>query len=416
MRTVYPLGTSIYDPERCLNGYTLVHSADIRLVDMNGRTVHSWDVNSGRSPKLTDNGTIVFCEVMTPIAPLGGGEISMADPGNIAGTSDSEEQWRQGNAREYDWAGDLVWEHRVEGRSRAGSVAQRLPNGNTLFMYKEPLREEHIARFSGPRENWSGADYILADCLLEVTSDGAVVWSWKSYDHLDLDRYLEIDPIPNWTHFNSLQSLPENKWFDAGDQRFRPGNILLSPRTLGFIFIVDRLSGEIVWEYEGDYNGGLAGQHEPLMIEKGFPGEGNILVLDNGIPPLRNVRHAGVSYVLEIDPATGDIVWKYENGAQFFTPWTGGVTRLRNGNTLIAEAWAMRAFEVTADGEIVWEYVQVDGGRTHGAYRYPYDYCPQLDGLSRPTETAVVPPDHVTTHPVPPAPMGTRPSAATAIV
>ena len=70
----------------------------------------------------------------------------------------------------------------------------------------------------------------------------------------------------------------------------------------------------------------------------------------------------------------------------------------------------MRAFEVTPDGEIVWEYVQGDGGRTHGAYRYPYDYCPQLDGLSRPTETAVVPPDHVTTHPVPPAPMGPRPA------
>ena len=306
MRTVFPLGTTIYDPARCWNGYTLVVSDDIRLVDMNGRSVHSWHISSGRSPKLLPNGNLVLCEMLTPVAPLGGGLVDMADPANIAGDSPGEDEWREGNVREYDWAGELVWEHRVEGRSKAGSVSQRLPNGHTLFMYKEPLRDEHIARFSGPRDNWSAARSILADCLLEVTPDGAVSWDWKSYDHLDLDRYLEIDHQPNWTHFNSLQSLPENRWYDAGDERFRPGNILLSPRTLGFIFIVDRPSGKVVWEYEGDYNGGLAGQHEPLMIEKGFPGEGNILLLDNGIPPLRDVRHAGVSYVLEIDPVAGE--------------------------------------------------------------------------------------------------------------
>ena len=217
---------------------------------------------------------------------------------------------------------------------------------------------------------------------------------------MDLNHYLEIDHVPNWTHFNSLQSLPENRWYDAGDERFRPGNVLVSPRTLGFIFIIDKETGKIVWEYTGDYMGGLAGQHEPRMIEKGVPGEGNILVLDNGIPPLRDVRHAGVSYVLEIDPVTNEAVWKYENGAQFFTPWTGGVTRLRNGNTLIAEAYGLRVFEVTREGEIVWEFVH-DEGRIHGAYRYAYDYCPQLGRLPRPEEKAVTPPPHVKTKPSP---------------
>lgn len=52
-------------------------------------------------------------------------------------------------------------------------------------------------------------------------------------------------------------------------------------------------------------------------------------------------------------------------------------------------------FEVTADKEIVWEYVDpyfaVDPNRTNRvfrAYRVPYEWVPHLE---QPTETAVVP-------------------------
>jgi hypothetical protein len=55
-----------------------------------------------------------------------------------------------------------------------------------------------------------------------------------------------------------------------------------------------------------------------------------------------------------------------------------------------------RVFEVTADKEIVWEYMNpypaVDPVRTSRIFRatrLPYDWVPQLD---RPTEVAVVPP------------------------
>ena len=55
-----------------------------------------------------------------------------------------------------------------------------------------------------------------------------------------------------------------------------------------------------------------------------------------------------------------------------------------------------RAFEVTPEGEIVWEYVSPyfnprgDGrNNIYRAYRVPYDWIPQLD---RPDEIAVIPP------------------------
>jgi hypothetical protein len=251
-----------------------------------------------------------------------------------------------------------------------------------------------------------GLETILSDTILEVTRAGEVVWDWHAYEHMDVNRYLESDLIDipggwNWTHFNCLQALPENRWYDEGDDRFKPGNILLSPRTLGLIFIVDKETKEIVWEYTGAYEGGLAGQHEPRMIPKGIPGEGNIIVLDNGTPPIRSIRHSAVSYVLEINPVTKVVEWKYEEGQflKFYVPFGGSVERLANGNTLVGESFGSRVFEVTREGETVWEYAVERQWRNIHGFRYPYDYCPQLRVLGKPEEREVTPPDYVITRP-----------------
>ena len=64
------------------------------------------------------------------------------------------------------------------------------------------------------------------------------------------------------------------------------------------------------------------------------------------------------SAVLELDPLTGETVWAYEGNPDngFFTETCGSNQRLPNGNTLISESDSGRAFEVTADKQIVWEY------------------------------------------------------------
>jgi len=84
-----------------------------------------------------------------------------------------------------------------------------------------------------------------------------------------------------------------------------------------------------------------------------------------------------------------------------------GIQRLPNGNTLITEAASGRAFEVTPEKEIVWEFVSpffyeadqsigttpgqkfLPVNHLYGVYRIPYDWVPQLKRL---TEKAVVPP------------------------
>ena len=39
MRTVYPIGTTLYKPSQCDNGYTLLfRQLQVSLIDMNGQT------------------------------------------------------------------------------------------------------------------------------------------------------------------------------------------------------------------------------------------------------------------------------------------------------------------------------------------------------------------------------------------
>ena len=65
------------------------------------------------------------------------------------------------------------------------------------------------------------------------------------------------------------------------------------------------------------------------------------------------------SRVIEVDPRTNETVWEYRDTPpyNFFSPYISGARRLANGNTLITEGMFGRMFQVTPDGEVVWEYV-----------------------------------------------------------
>ena len=107
------------------------------------------------------------------------------------------------------------------------------------------------------------------------------------------------------------------------------------------------------------------------MIPEGLPGAGNIMVFDNGggagfgesnpfAPDGRFIVERYSSRVLEIDPVTMEKVWEYSiqghGRFHFFSHNVSMAQRLPNGNTLITEGAAGRVFEVTVEGDIVWEY------------------------------------------------------------
>jgi hypothetical protein len=227
---------------------------------------------------------------------------------------------------------------------------------------------------------------------------------------------------------NTISYVGPNKWFDAGDTRFHPDNIITDDRGT-MLYIISKETGEIVWKMGPDYTadpalraiGCIIGPHHTHIIPRGLPGEGNVLVFDNGGAAGFGDPNPGApdgtwnalrdcSRVLEINPVTLELVWEYTARAagyptdgedvQFYSRYESAAQRLPNGNTLITESKCGRLFEVTPEREIVWEYVcpynlmQRDGlflSDVFRAYRYPYDWVPQLDP---PVERAVVPPDN----------------------
>jgi hypothetical protein len=147
------------------------------------------------------------------------------------------------------------------------------------------------------------------------------------------------------------------RWGKGGDLLYRWGN----PRTYG--------CGSAA-------NQQLFFQHQPDWIPAGFPGGGHILVFNNG------TRRGEVEYssvdelVLPFDPKKGfrrepgkafepaAPTWSYSapEKTDFFSFFISGAQRLKNGNTFICSGKQGRFFEVTKEGEIVWEYRNPYGG------------------------------------------------------
>jgi hypothetical protein len=173
---------------------------------------------------------------------------------------------------------------------------------------------------------------------------------------------------------NSVQELPPNRWFDQGHEAFRPGNVLVSARNLNALYVVARPGGEVLWRY---YEG-LDWQHEARMVPAGFPGAGNILLFNNGYHSIRRQ-----TTILELNPLESSVVWSY--GSPGFFSSTGGTQQaLSNGNLLVTSSRGGRVFELTREGQIVWQWAPPY--LPMRVSRYPYDFTPQLAALGSPPE------------------------------
>ena len=57
--SVYPTGSTIYDPKECFNGYTCFRTHEgVVLIDMNGNVVHLWKGLEGFPAKPMPGGFV----------------------------------------------------------------------------------------------------------------------------------------------------------------------------------------------------------------------------------------------------------------------------------------------------------------------------------------------------------------------
>ena len=439
--SIFPTGTTIYDPAKAWSGYTVFDTPNEQgavMIDMNGNLLRRW-------PEVA--------AAPGPFRLLPGGDL-------IGGSARRRPHQEAFALLQVNWKGEVVWKFdRTELVDQTGKPSTWMARQHHDWQ-REGSAVGYFAPGAMPRTD-GGRTLILIhknvtrpdvsdklledDGLIEVDWNGTVEWQWLASDHLDAFGFSEsarnaIHRSPTWTdargsgdwlHVNAAAYVGPNQWYDAGDQRFRPDNILISSRNTNIMAIIDRATGNFVWRMGPDYRdtpalkalGQIIGQHNPHLLPKGLPGAGNLLVFDNGGPagygdgnpvsPNGTNAVARIdSRVLELNPVTFEKIWEYSVGGQerflFASHYVSSAQRLPNGNTLIDEGADGRLFEVTAAKEIVWEYVNPyfaveNGSRTNRVYRaqrVPYDWVPQL---TKPTERRVVPPD-VTTFRVPGTP------------
>jgi len=421
--SVYPTGTTIFHPDQTWSGYTLFNTPQgAILIDMNGNELRRWEEIWGHPPRILPGGQIMGgVGERTPYQEV----IALTQQdwdGNIIWQYDGAEQVQTED-------GQTVW------ASRQHHDWQREGSPAGYYAESEPLLTEGRTLVLGHKElvNLEISDKRLEDdYIYELSWDGEILWDWSANEHIDefgfsedarnaiyrSVSFTEAQQSADWLHINGMSYVGPNHWYDEGDERFHPDNVIFSSRQANIVVIIDR-TGSVVWRIGPDYRetaamralGQVSGQHHPHIIPIGLPGAGNIMFFDNGGaagygagtpfgPDGRNIVARDYSRVLEINPVTLEKVWEYSipGGTvfQFYSPNVSSAQRLANGNTLITEGAAGRIFEATADKEIVWEFVNpyfnANNGRNnmYRAYRVPYDWVPQLQ---RPQERAVIPPN-----------------------
>ena len=97
------------------------------------------------------------------------------------------------------------------------------------------------------------------------------------------------------------------------------------------------------------------------MVVRRIPVDGKVAWME--YEEGRNVLRIGCErpywrVAMTVRPVSGEVVWRYQGTKEdpFFSETCGTAQRLPNGNTLITESNEGRAFEVTREGETVWEY------------------------------------------------------------
>jgi len=407
----------IVNTDEATPGYVLYTAGDdtVFLLNQEGKAVHTWEPkNKPNALYLLENGNLLM-NAIEPDAPIfkGGGN--------------------SGRIQEYSWDGDLLWDWRYANEDhRLHHDIERLPNGNILAIAWEMQTPDEASK-GGRRLDLIGKNGIWPTRIIEVKpiwpDDAEIVWQWHAWDHLiqdfnpNVDNYgdpaahpelidingdnrpLTVDP-EELARLKALGYVPDDAQqedmrsdifhVNAIDYNEELDQIVLSSAINSEIWIIDHSTtteeaashtggrwgkgGDLLyrWGTAARYGRGevenqqLGGQHNIQWINKGHPGEGNLIVFNNDKETEDGQAHSAIyewtppthpdgSYIIPEEGPIGpeEPLWKYEaeDKVSFHSRYISGVERLSNGNTFICSGANGRFFEVNPEGKIVWDFM-----------------------------------------------------------
>ncbi len=368
-------------------GLTLVAPWDqnkVFLVDYSGTVVHTWQTNRNTkgTVKLLEDGTL-----------LRGGQAS---------TGGSRE-----SVQLYDWDGTLLWDYLPPIEYMWHHDIEPLPNGNFLINTRVTFSSRQMIDNGRNPAITKGITYV--DPILEIrpngTDGGDIVWKWDPMDHVIQDydseslNYGVVKDHPELIDIN-FPPVSISEWQHANTVSYNAelDQVMITNRNFDEFWVIDHNTtmeeaaghsggahgkgGDILyrWGNPRAYDAGddsdqvLYGPHDAQWIGPGLPGEGNIIVFNNGMNLYMTRPEGRISTVEELVPpvnATGgynltlgsaygpiDPVWSYTaSPPESFFAWSmGGVQRLPDGNTLVCGGSNSHTLEVNPENEVVWDY------------------------------------------------------------
>jgi len=251
--------------------------------------------------------------------------------------------------REIDLGGNILWEGPANGGGDAMTHhAGKLANGNFVVI----------------RDTSSGQ--LTGASIEEYDQNNQLAWSWNLLEHTTPPSGTSGD----WCHGNSIT-------VDL-DADF----VYLNCRFLG-LYKASRSTGDILWHMGGTYADDVPGDftysppasqfsdaHDPEIHE-----DGTILFYDNGgytgaLGNTGNFHSRVLEYAIDETTHTATLVWEFPGNFPvdswysdtWYSPYWGDAERLENDNILVTASVkngevANRIFEVTREGQVVWEMI-----------------------------------------------------------
>lgn len=332
-------GVNILDSNKIMPGVTLITSywpigtkwtPGIRLIDSDGKILHHWDLKANeiwpKSPHndFSKNKRNINEDYIhgTYLYPNGDIICNIEYLGLIRMNSTGEVLWklpyRTHHSIFHDEEGNL-W---VPG-------AKWIESGSD--------REKHFPGLRVP---------FTEETIIKVSPDGIILHEISLLESLYESNYQHLLYHYNRLsgdifHLNDVEVLSSK--LAENFPSFENGDIVFSSRHLSLIGVIDQ-NGRIKWVCTGVFTE----QHDPDFETNGW-----ITIFDNR-------TNLGKTKIRTINPSSNEVKTLYPTNLDqtFYTEAGGKHQKLNNGNRLITEARAGRVFEISPEGETVWEWIQ----------------------------------------------------------
>lgn len=343
------------DYERMSDGVTFVtglfgERLTARLIAADGEIIHEWPINFFEEKK----------DKLYPFEALIHGDYLYAN-GDMLINLDQKGIYRVDACGKVLWRNESGSHHSIDVDDDGFIWTPTVAIGyREKRLFPTPFSIDRIGRFD-PETGREVETIDLVDALIDSGVEGlASAENSRTTDAL---------------HINDVEIL--DRAMAPAFPMFKAGDILVSSRQRNAIFVLDRETKKVKWMR----NGATQFQHDP-----DFDANGAISIFDNrgsenASPANDWTGDRGGSRIIAVRPDAFEYKTLFQSNAQkkFYTPRRGKHQILDNGNILIAETDAGRAFEATPEGDIVWQYVnRHDAGEVGwlmSATRYPASYA-----------------------------------------